>query len=69
MDKITNRLNRNINSYHLNKSLLDSSITDLLPSTQKFPSNSDTPQFTRTPKKTSIPDFSHNPEAATRDIL
>ena len=38
-DKIINRLNRNKNSYRLNESLLDSSMTDLLPSTQKSPSN------------------------------
>ena len=48
-DKIINRLNRNKNSYRLNESLLDSSMTDLLPYTQKSPSNSDTSQITRTP--------------------
>ena len=58
-DKIKNRLNRNKNSSRLNESLLDSSITDLLPSTQKSPSNSDTPKITRTPNQTSITDFSH----------
>ena len=31
-------------------------------STQKSPSNSDNPQFTRTPKKPSMTDFSHNPD-------
>ena len=54
-----NRLNQNKNSYRLNESLLDSSMTDLLPSTQKSPSNSDTPQVTRTPNQTFITDFSH----------
>ena len=54
-----NRLNQNKNSYRLNESLLDSSMTDLLPSTQKSPSSSDTPQITRTPNRTSITDFSH----------
>ena len=34
-------------------------MTDILPSTQKSPSNSDIPQFTRTPNQTSITDFSH----------
>ena len=29
-------------------------------STQKPPSNSDNPQFTRSPKKPSMTDFSHN---------
>ena len=57
--KIINRSNGNKNSYHLNENLLDSSMTDLLPSTQKSPSNPDTPQFTRTPNQTSITDFSH----------
>ena len=41
-DKIANRLNRNKNSYRLSESLLDSSMTDLLPFTQKFSSNPDT---------------------------
>ena len=59
-DKIINRLNLNKNSYCLNESLLDSSMTDLLPSTQKSPPNSDTPQFTRTPNQTTITDFSHS---------
>ena len=58
-DKIINRLKRNKTSYCLNESLLDSSMTDLLPSTQKSPSNSDTPQITRTPNQTSITDSSH----------
>ena len=57
-DKIMNRLNQNKNSYCLNESLSDSSMTDLLP-TQKSPSNSDTPQIARTPNQTSITDFSH----------
>ena len=61
-DKIINRLHRNKNSYHLNESSLDSSMKDLLSSTQKSPSNSDIPQFTRTPKQFSMADFSHNPE-------
>ena len=61
-EKIINRLNRNNNSYHLNESLLDSSMTDLLPSTQKSPSNPDTPHFTRTPNQTSITGFSHIPK-------
>ena len=58
-EKIINRLNRNKYSYHLIKSLLDSSMTDLLLSTQKSPSNPDTPQFTRTLNQTSTTDFSH----------
>ena len=58
-EKIMNRLNRNKNSYHLNESLLDSSMTDLLLSAQKSPSNPNTSQFTRTPNQTSITDFSH----------
>ena len=61
-DKIISRLNRNKNSYHLNERLLDSSITDLLPSTQKSLLNSDTPQITRAPNQTSITDFSHIPK-------
>ena len=60
-DKMINRLKRNKSSYHLNESLLDPSMTDLLPS-QKSSSNSDTPQFTRTPNQTSITDFSHVPK-------
>ena len=60
--KIINRSNQNKSSYCLNESLLDSSITDLLPSTQKSPSNSDTPKITRTPNQTSITDFSHIPK-------
>ena len=67
-DKIINRLNRNKNSYHLNESLSDSSMTDLLPSTQKSPSNSDTPQITRTPNQTSITDFSHIPKVNIENI-
>ena len=57
-----NRLNRNKNPYRLNESSSDSSMTDLLPSTQKSLSNSDTPQFTRTPKQISMTDLSHNQE-------
>ena len=34
-DKIINRLNRNKNSFRLNESLLDFSMTDLLPCTKK----------------------------------
>ena len=68
-EKIKNRLNRNKNSYHLHESLLDSSMTDLLPSTQKSPSNPDTPQFTRTPNQTSIIDFSHNPKVNIGNII
>ena len=67
-DKIINRLNKNKNSYRLNESLLDSSMTDLLPSTQKSPSNSDTPQITRTPNQTSITDFSHIPKINIENI-
>ena len=37
-------------------------MTDLLPCTQKSPSNSDTSQITRTPNQTSITDFSHIPK-------
>ena len=58
-EKILNRLNQNKNSYDLNENLLDCSMTDLLLSTQKFPSNPDIPQFTRTPSQTSITDVSH----------
>ena len=54
--KIISRLNRNKNSYPLNESLLDSSMTDLPPSTQKFSSNS---EFTRTPNQKSTTDISH----------
>ena len=68
-DKIINRLNRNKNSYRLNESLLDSSITDLLPSTQKSPSNSDTPKITRTPNQASITDFSHIRKVNIENIL
>ena len=67
-DKIINRLNRNKNSYRLNESLLDSSMTNLLPSTQKSPSNSDTSQITRTPNQTSISDFSHIPKVNIENI-
>ena len=49
-----NRLKRNKNPYRLNESSLDSSMTDLLPFTQKSLSNSDTPQFTRIPKQISM---------------
>ena len=34
-------------------------MTDLLPSTQWYPSNSDNPQFTRTPNRKSTTDISH----------
>ena len=34
-------------------------MTDLLPFTQKSPSNSETLQFARTPKQPSMTDFSH----------
>ena len=61
-DKIINRLNQSKNSYRLNESLLDSSPTDLLPSTQKSPSNSDTPRITGTINQSSITDFSHIPK-------
>ena len=67
-DKITYRLNRNKNSYCLNESLLDSSMTDLLPSTQKSPPNSDTPQITRTPNQTSITDFNHIPKVNIENV-
>ena len=43
-------------------------MTDLLPSTQKSPSNSDTPQITRTPNQTSITDFSHVPKVNIENI-
>ena len=43
-------------------------MTDLLPSTQKSPSNSDTPQITRTPNQTSITDFSHIPKVNIENI-
>ena len=52
-EKIINRLNRNKNLYQLNESLLNSSMTDLLPYTEKSPSNPYIPQFTRTPNQTS----------------
>ena len=67
-DKIINRLNRNKNSYRLNESLLDSSMTDLLPSTQKSPSNSDPPQITRTSNQTSITDSNHIPKVNVENI-
>ena len=67
-EKIINRLNRSKNSYRLNESLLDSSVTDLLPSTQKSQSNSDTPQITRTPNQTSTTDFSHIPKVSIENI-
>ena len=67
-DKIRNRLNRNKNSYHLNESLLDSSMTDLLPYSQKSPSNSGTLKITRTPNQTSITDFSHIPKVNIENI-
>ena len=57
-DKVISRLNQN-NSYHLNKSLLDSSMTDLLPSIHKYPSYLDTPQFPRTATQTAMLDFNH----------
>ena len=52
-EKIINRLNRNKNLYQLNESLLNSSMTDLLPYTEKSPSNPYIPQFTRTPNQIS----------------
>ena len=67
-DKIMNRLNRNKNIYHLKESLLDSSMKDLLSSNQKSPSNSHTPQITRTPNQTSITDFSHIPKVNIENI-
>ena len=67
-DKIINRLNRNRNSYRLNESLLDPFMTDLLPFTQKSPSNSDTQQITRTPNQISITDFSHIPKVNIENI-
>ena len=66
--KIINRSNQNKSSYCLNERLLDSSITDLLPSTQKSPSNLDTPKITRTPNQTSITDFSHIPKVNIENI-
>ena len=65
-DKIINRLKLNKNSSLLNESLFDSSMTYLLP-TQKSPSNSDTPQFTRTLNQTSITGFSHIPKVNIPD--
>ena len=65
-DKLINRLKQNKNSSLLNESLLDSSMTYLL-RTQKSPSNSDTPQFTRTLNQTSITDFSHIPKVNIPD--
>ena len=41
---------------------------DLLSSNQKSPSNSDTPQITRTPNQTSITDFSHIPKVNIENI-
>ena len=67
--KIITKLKRNKNSYHLNESLLNSSVTYLLLSTQKSPSNPDTPQFTRTPNKTSIDDLSHIPNVNIGNII
>ena len=43
-------------------------MTDLLPSTQKSPTNSDTPQITRTSNQTSITDFSHIPKVNIENI-
>ena len=43
-------------------------MTDLLPCTQKSPSNSDTSQITRTPNQTSITDFSHIPKVNIENI-
>ena len=68
-EKIISRLNRNKNSYHLSESSLDSSMTALLPSTPKSPSNPDTLQFTRTPNQTSITDFSHIPKVNIGNII
>ena len=42
-------------------------MADLIPN-QKSPSNSDTPQFTRTQNQTSITDFSHTPKANNENI-
>ena len=67
-DKIIKRLKRNKNYYRLNESLLVSSMRDLLPSTQKFPSNLDTPYISRTPNQTSITDFSHIPKVNIENI-
>ena len=44
-------------------------MTDLLPATRKYPSNPDTPQFTRTPSQTSITDFSHIPKGNIGNII
>ena len=68
-EKIINRLNRNKNSCHPNKSLLDSSMTDLLTSTQKSSSYSDTPQFPTTRKRTSVTDISNNPQVNIGNIF
>ena len=43
-------------------------MTDLLPSTQKSPSNSDTPQIARTLNQASITDFSQIPEVNNENI-
>ena len=67
-DKIIKRLKRNKNSYRLKENLLVFSMTDLLPSTQKSPSNLDAPCITRTPNQTSITDFSHIPKVNIENI-
>ena len=51
------------------KVFLDSSMTDLLPFTQKLPSNSDTLQFTSSPKQTSMTGFSHNTKVSIGNIF
>ena len=67
--KIINRLDQNKNSYHLNESLLDSSMTDLLSSTQKSLSNPDTSEFTRTPNQIPITDFSHTQKVNIGNVI
>ena len=68
-DNMLTRLNRNENSYCLKEGLLHSFMTDLLPFTQKCPSNSDNPQFSRTPQQTYMSDFSHISKVNIGNIL
>ena len=67
--KIIIRLNQNKNSFCLNKCVFDSSMTDLLPSSQKSSSNSGTTQFPITTKQTSMTDFTHNSEVNFGNIF
>ena len=67
--KIIIRLNQNKNSFCLNKCLFDSPMTDLLPSSQKSSSYSDTAQFPITTKQSSMTDFTHDSEVNFGNIF